>query len=111
VGEFACSTGRELGDSLLNAAHRFHLLFDAFGDLGLLAGHLDSQLSNAVAGDRDWRRDARRKRSPEARDRYRLPLVQPRRDRGSGCSCDRAAAHLGVPTRASAVVLVAIVTT
>jgi hypothetical protein len=39
VGEFARSTCRELGDSLLDAAHRLHPLFDAFRDLGLLAGH------------------------------------------------------------------------
>jgi hypothetical protein len=39
VGEFARSTCRELGDSLLDAAHRLHPLFDAFRDLGLLAAH------------------------------------------------------------------------
>jgi hypothetical protein len=49
-GRVRFSTGRERGDSLLDAAHRFNLLFDAFGDLGLLAGHLDSLLADAVAG-------------------------------------------------------------
>jgi hypothetical protein len=43
----------------LDAARRLHLLFDAFGDLGLLAGHLDSLYADAMAGDRDRRRAAR----------------------------------------------------
>jgi hypothetical protein len=49
VGEFARSARRELGDSLLDVAHRLHLLVGAFGDLGLPAGHLDSLLADRVA--------------------------------------------------------------
>jgi hypothetical protein len=85
---FARSTHRELGDSPLDAAP-LRLLFDAFGDVGLLAGYLDSLLADAVAGDRDRRCYAASVR-PRAGDRYRLALVQPRRDRGSGGSRDPA---------------------
>lgn len=43
----------------LDAARRLDLLLDAFDDLGLLAGHLDSLLADGVTGDRDRRGDAR----------------------------------------------------